>query len=464
MNKRTLVVDDSKSARVSLGRLLEDYDFEVDAVESAPEALDYLCSHRPDIIFMDHTMPGMDGLQAVKVIKANPSTATIPIMMYTAKEGDLYLSQARALGALGILPKDVKPTALYEVLSELGLVEEPEQDAASARGPEPGPEATHQEAFDAERFARDMARQTAVMVESALRTSAREIVQEQLVEFRSGALWTSEAVARHTAGEIHRELSKGATPATPAGTGRMGSPLGMALAGLLVLLLLAPGFWFYGLYVQEHGQRQSLIADSAELAAALEQQLMSVQDENERLRVALQSMPEPRPHAVGSELIDLAAWAFNQSGQYGYDEVALDDRRWRTVQELISLLERQGFEGQLQLRVHSGTFCLTGTEAQGYRLAAEDLAVESCDLLGQMTGPESSVGHQQSIAFANYYSSASLPQDGGIGLDIKAVGSQEPLREYPYPVAGVTAGEWNEAASANNRVELLIVPGRLAQR
>jgi CheY-like chemotaxis protein len=46
--------------------------------------------------FMDHLMPGMDGFEAVSAIKNNPHTATIPIMMYTSQEGELYVGQARA--------------------------------------------------------------------------------------------------------------------------------------------------------------------------------------------------------------------------------------------------------------------------------------------------------------------------------------------------------------------------------
>jgi len=99
--KSALVVDDSKSARVILSRMLEKYDIEVDTAESAEQAIEYLNNHRPDAIFMDHLMPGMDGLQAVQAIKGNPETATIPIMMYTSQEGELYVGQARALGAMG---------------------------------------------------------------------------------------------------------------------------------------------------------------------------------------------------------------------------------------------------------------------------------------------------------------------------------------------------------------------------
>ena len=94
-----LVVDDSRMARYVLSKMLKEQGINVDTVESAEEALGYLCNNIPDMIFMDHTMPGMDGFQAIRAIKNDPKTASIPIMMYTSKEGDVYMNQARALGA-----------------------------------------------------------------------------------------------------------------------------------------------------------------------------------------------------------------------------------------------------------------------------------------------------------------------------------------------------------------------------
>ena len=72
---------------------------------------------------MDHLMPGMDGFQALQAIKNNPRTATIPIMMYTSQEGELYLGQARALGAVGVLPKQIKHADVSKVLYQLHLVQ-----------------------------------------------------------------------------------------------------------------------------------------------------------------------------------------------------------------------------------------------------------------------------------------------------------------------------------------------------
>ncbi len=121
-SKRALVVDDSKSARAFLSRILERHEITVDAAESAEAAIDYLTRNRPDVIFMDHMMPGMDGFQAVQSIKNNPRTAAIPILMYTSQEGDLYLGQARALGAEGVLPKQIKQADVTKMLYQLSLV------------------------------------------------------------------------------------------------------------------------------------------------------------------------------------------------------------------------------------------------------------------------------------------------------------------------------------------------------
>ena len=120
--KRALVVDDSKSARAFLARILERHEIAVDAADSAEAAIEYLTRNKPDVIFMDHMMPGMDGFQAVQSIKNNPRTSTIPILMYTSQEGDLYLGQARALGAEGVLPKQIKQADVTRMLYQLRLV------------------------------------------------------------------------------------------------------------------------------------------------------------------------------------------------------------------------------------------------------------------------------------------------------------------------------------------------------
>ncbi len=123
MGKRALVVDDSRSSRASLTRQLADQQLEVDSAETAEQAIDYLSRTRPDVIFMDHLMPGMDGFQAMQAIKKDPRTAGIPVLMYTSQEGELYLGQARALGAAGVLRKGAADTEVRALLEELMVTE-----------------------------------------------------------------------------------------------------------------------------------------------------------------------------------------------------------------------------------------------------------------------------------------------------------------------------------------------------
>jgi CheY-like chemotaxis protein len=146
--KRALIVDDSRSARLFLARALEQYDLDVDNAESAEAAIEYLSHNHPDVIFMDHLMPGMDGLQAVQVIKSDPRTATIPIMMYTSDEGEPFLGQARALGAMGVLPKQTRPPDVSKVLYQLHLVpERPTREQASFAAAEASPDIALREHF-----------------------------------------------------------------------------------------------------------------------------------------------------------------------------------------------------------------------------------------------------------------------------------------------------------------------------
>lgn len=118
--KNALLVDDSKVARFALSKLLENRDMDVSMAGSAEEALDFLNgSQRPDVIFMDHLMPGMNGVEATKAIKRNPATASIPVVMCTSKKSDDFMQEARGYGVYNILTKPPQSDGLDSILSGL---------------------------------------------------------------------------------------------------------------------------------------------------------------------------------------------------------------------------------------------------------------------------------------------------------------------------------------------------------
>jgi len=172
--KLALIVDDSRSARLVLQRMLEKYGLRAHTVASAEDALDYLLRHRPDVIFMDHMMPGMDGFEAIRHIKKNLETATIPIIMFTSQSGEIYLSQARALGAVDILPKATASTELHEALRRLGLLKAvPETVATEAARDEPLNEKSVTRSL--RKFTSDLLRPNKIESEGKLIAELREI-------------------------------------------------------------------------------------------------------------------------------------------------------------------------------------------------------------------------------------------------------------------------------------------------
>ena len=120
--RTALIVDDSRLACAVLGRLLEQEGFHVEMAASGQEALDRLRRDRPDVVFMDHLMPGMTGLEAVQSLKSDVRTASIPVVMFSSQEDEEFLTAAREAGALAVLTKHTERTNLGPVLARLGAL------------------------------------------------------------------------------------------------------------------------------------------------------------------------------------------------------------------------------------------------------------------------------------------------------------------------------------------------------
>ena len=121
MQRIALVVDDSRVARMTLGRLLIAKEFDIVEQASGEDALAYLQSNenKPDIIFMDVMMGGMDGLTATQHIKANSALSEIPVIICTGNDSEADREQAFAKGATAVLSKPPAVDALAEIISTL---------------------------------------------------------------------------------------------------------------------------------------------------------------------------------------------------------------------------------------------------------------------------------------------------------------------------------------------------------
>ena len=79
---KLLVVDDDKNLSILYEQELTDEGHEVTLASSAPQALDYLKTHHPDLIVLDISMPGMDGIEALGKILAKDKS--MPVILNTA--------------------------------------------------------------------------------------------------------------------------------------------------------------------------------------------------------------------------------------------------------------------------------------------------------------------------------------------------------------------------------------------
>lgn len=122
MISHALVVDDSKAARFMLSKLLEKQGLTVTQAVHAEQALEILETTHPDAIFMDHMLPGIDGLEATRRIKAGAHTAHIPVVMFTSKSEDGYLDEAHAAGAFSVLSKPPQGAVVEQLIGAMSAV------------------------------------------------------------------------------------------------------------------------------------------------------------------------------------------------------------------------------------------------------------------------------------------------------------------------------------------------------
>jgi len=83
------------------------FQFDVEEAVSAEAALDWLQSHRPDLILMDIQLPGMDGLALTRRLKSDPATADIPIVALSAHAMARDIQLAREAGCQDYITKPI---------------------------------------------------------------------------------------------------------------------------------------------------------------------------------------------------------------------------------------------------------------------------------------------------------------------------------------------------------------------
>ena len=431
--KRALVVDDSKSARVVLSRMLEKYGIEVDSADSAESALEYLRERRPDVIFMDHLMPGMDGLQAVREIKANPGLADIPVMMYTSQEGELYAGEARASGAVGVLPKSIRPIDVTKALYQLQLLPDRRDDEPSMLQPVSGGAAAP--------AGEPVTAAPPGSADPGLRGLVETMLKEQSIELRRFIIGSLDS-------QLHRVIAE-LRPKEPAQPGEDSEPVSevpaarpwgwiLATVSALVALIVVGVLYWQSQGATEQAQRafEAVTASNEALTKAIEKwrvvsERPPAADDSREQRALVLSVP--------------------------FGEPPLAPARLEALRTLVAQLERAAIGGIVRVETYSGSFCLSRSGEQGYTLAAAATAASQCEQMGNPYDDTQGGAARLPLGFANLSASVRRRTNGAIELEL-APGPRDRLSVSYPPIDQATSGQWNAAAQSNNRVEISVVP------
>lgn len=115
---KVLVIDDSNTIRRSAEIFLVQAGCKVILAEDGFDALAKINDHQPDVIFVDITMPRLDGYQTCALIKRNQRFATTPVIMLSSKDGLFDRARGRMVGSDEYLTKPFTKEELLRTVTE----------------------------------------------------------------------------------------------------------------------------------------------------------------------------------------------------------------------------------------------------------------------------------------------------------------------------------------------------------
>ena len=348
----------------------------------------------------------------------------IPVVMYTSQEGELYVSQARALGAVGVLPKTVKQADVSRVLYQLRLLPERRERAPSVA------------AYAARKRPRSAAPAQAIVIgeiETAIRNAIAPLLKEHSSEMRRFVLASLEAFARR----IGTEMKPAAAPPPPpephrsAAAAVRAEPLAAGRGDRRARAAADP----------RAGCAHTRTLDAMKELAQSNAKLTASSQEQQPQLAALQQAVNGRESGRTAVAARTAADG-RESEPVPYGEAPLAGARLERLRDMITQLKAGGFRGKVKVATYVGEFCLTGNGIEGYSMAADDLPANRCDLVGNPFEDSLSAAQRQSLAFANLVSS--LRQDNGRAAEVEVEHEgRRPIVPYPR------GDSWRRSPPAN---------------
>ncbi len=114
-----LVVDDDKIQRLIISKILQSVGLRVIVASNGIEALEKVRQHSPSLVILDMLMPGMNGTEVCKQLKADEKTHRLPVVMYSGQEREFGSYWQKSNTADAYLSKLCRPQALIDTVTGL---------------------------------------------------------------------------------------------------------------------------------------------------------------------------------------------------------------------------------------------------------------------------------------------------------------------------------------------------------
>jgi hypothetical protein len=139
---------------------------------------------------------------------------------------------------------------------------------------------------------------------------------------------------------------------------------------------------------------------------------------------------------------------------YGAD--ALGGSRFDSIRQLLDRLVTENHHGIVDIKLFPGRFCLMGNASDGYSVAPDETPFSKCDIVGNPSEEVLSAAQRIPLPFANLIGAVRNSSHGAVTVQSSTGDATSTIASYPAVSPGLTAGEWNRAGSANNRVEVRV--------
>tara|TARA_R110002124_G_scaffold128157_10_gene288622 strand:+ start:2205 stop:2573 length:369 start_codon:yes stop_codon:yes gene_type:complete len=116
---RVMVIDDSKTIRSTTEAQLVELGYEVLTCTDGFNGISNIVSFKPDIVLIDVEMPRLDGMQTVRLIRANEEFKDTPLVMLSSKDGIFDMALAESAGANDYIVKPPVKSAIEAVINKL---------------------------------------------------------------------------------------------------------------------------------------------------------------------------------------------------------------------------------------------------------------------------------------------------------------------------------------------------------